>query len=328
MSSKLTFNKSIQVLVIIVNYRTAHLTIDCLHSLDRERKEPPTFQVIVVDNASNDDSVAVLQQAIEQYGWVSWVSLIASDKNGGYAYGNNLAIRAASDSSELPAYSLLLNPDTQVRPGAIQALIDFMEQHSEVGIAGSSFENEDGTPWPIAFRFPSILGELESGMRLGLVSKILSRWIVARTMEDKETQVDWVPGASMLIRRQVLETIGLMDENYFLYYEETDFCLQARRAGWSCWYVPQSRVMHIAGQSTNLTKRNVRPPRLPQYWFDSRKRFFVKNYGWIYAILADLMWLSGFISWRVRRVIQKKPDLDPPYLLYDFLRNSLLLRLN
>lgn len=325
MLSGLNVSNTLQVLVIIVNYRTANLTVDSLRSLEKERQTTSHFQVVVVDNASNDNSVAILEAAIEQQGW-HWVSLIASENNGGYAYGNNLVIRAVLDSPEPPAYFLLLNPDTQVRSGAVQALIDFMEQHSEVGIAGSSFENADGTPWLIAFRFPSILGELESSLRLGLMTKILSSWVIAQTMENKESQVDWVPGASMIVRRQVFETVGLMDEAYFLYYEETDFCLQARRAGWSCWYVPQSRVMHIAGQSTKITQRDTRPPRLPQYWFNSRQRYFVKNHGRLYASVTDFIWILGFISWKVRARLQNKPDMDPPYFLLDFLRNSLQIK--
>jgi N-acetylglucosaminyl-diphospho-decaprenol L-rhamnosyltransferase len=137
---------------------------------------------------------------------------------------------------------------------------------------------------------------------------------------------DWLPGASMMIRRQVFDAIGLMDENYFLYYEETDFCLQARRAGWSCWYVPQSRVMHIAGQSTGVTAETASPKRLPQYVFDSRRRYFVKNHGWLYAAMTDLSWLVGYGLWSVRRVIQRKPNTDPPCLFLDSLRNSVLLR--
>jgi GT2 family glycosyltransferase len=131
----------------------------------------------------------------------------------------------------------------------------------------------------------------------------------------------------MMIRREVFETIGLMDEEYFLYYEETDFCLRAQQANWPCWYVPTSRVMHIAGQSTGVTDRTAPPKRRPQYVFDSRYRYYVKNHGLAYAVLADLVWTAAFASWRVRRRLQKKPDLDPPALMLDTLRNSALMRL-
>ena len=326
MSGEIQIDSFTPVLVVIVNYRTPILTIDCLRSLVTEVQSLPGTRVAVVDNDSGDGSVEQIGTSIETEGWGDWASLIPSCRNGGYAFGNNIAIRPALESSNPPPYFLLLNPDTQVYPGAIKALVDFMEKHSEVGIAGSSFEEADGTPWPIAFRFPSVLSELDLGLRLGVVTKLLSNFVVARTMTDEEAQVDWLPGASMLIRRQVFETVGLMDEGYFLYYEETDFCLQARRAGWPCWYVPQSRVMHIAGQSTGVTDRKLPPKRLPQYMFDSRRRYFVKNHGLLYAALADAVWISSFGLWRIRRLIQRKPDADPPKLFGDILRNSVFLK--
>jgi N-acetylglucosaminyl-diphospho-decaprenol L-rhamnosyltransferase len=316
------------LLIVIVNYRTADLTINCLHSLVEEVKSLPGTQVVVVDNPSGDDSVEKIQQAIATQGWQSWVSLVAAEHNGGFAYGNNLAVRPALQSDHPPDYYWLLNPDTLVRPGALKALVNFIAQHPDVGIVGSSFEEADGEPWPITFRFPNILSELDSGLQLGIVTKLLEKWTLVREMDDQPAPVDWLPGASMLIRREVFESVGLMDEAYFLYYEETDFCLPAKRAGWSCWYVPQSRIMHIAGQSTGVTIRNAEPKRLPQYWFDSRRRYFIKNHGWFYSAVADATWIAGHALWRVRQVIQRKPDTDPPHLFEDFLRNTVFIKPN
>jgi GT2 family glycosyltransferase len=316
------FDRPISILVVIVNYRTAELTINCIKSLLDQIKAVPEAHVVVVDNHSPDDSAAILTNAINSGQWQNWVSLIVSEKNGGYAFGNNLAIRAALASASPPAYIWLLNPDTEVRSGALQTLSEFMQSHPDCGIAGSGFENQDGTDWPIAFRFPSIWSELNEGLRLGMVSRLLSKWVVAREMPRENAEVDWMAGASLLIRREVFDTVGLMDEKYFLYFEETDFCLQTKKAGWRIWYVPESRVMHIAGQSTQLTVRNSRPPRTPKYWFESRRRYFVKNHGKSYAFLADIIWVLGYLLWIVRRLIQRKPNLDPPYLLRDFIVNN------
>ncbi len=315
----------IPLLVAIVNYRTAELTINCLRSLLPEVQTLPGMQVVVVDNASNDGSVEKIAQAIQTEGWHDWVTLHPSSINGGFSYGNNTAIRPFLESETPPPYYLLLNPDTEVRPGALKTLVDFMDQHPTVGIAGSGIEEPDGTRWPITFRFPSIWSELDGGLRLGLVSKLLSQWVIAQTMTEEAQQVDWLPGASMMIRRQVFDSIGLMDENYFLYYEETDFCLQAKRAGWPCWYVPQSRIMHISGQSTGVTAKTNAPKRQPKYVFDSRRRYFLKNHGWFYAMLTDFVWVLGFLLWQLRQVVQRKPSTDPPFLLQDFIRNSVLM---
>jgi N-acetylglucosaminyl-diphospho-decaprenol L-rhamnosyltransferase len=282
--------------------------------------------VVVVENASGE--AEALATAIASNGWTSWVTLDVSDKNGGFAYANNRAIGPALRSPQPPQYIHLLNPDTRIYPGAVQALLDFMDQRHEVGIAGSSFENGDGTDWPIAFRFPSVWSEIDRGLQLGVASQWLQNRVVARRMRKEEAQVDWVPGASMMVRTQVFRDIGLMDEGYFLYFEETDFCLRARRAGWPCWYVPQSRVVHIAGQSTGVTKRDERPPRTPAYCFASRNRYFVKNHGLAYAIGADLSFGLSFGLWRLRRVVQGKPDIDPPHYLADFIRHSALFPRN
>ncbi|WP_225938200.1 glycosyltransferase family 2 protein [Leptothermofonsia sichuanensis] len=315
----------IPLLVVIVNYRTADLTIHCLRSLVPEIPTLPGMQVVVVDNASGDGSAEKIAGAIATEGWSDWATLLPSDVNGGFAWGNNLAIRPVLQSPYPAPYYLLLNPDTEVRPHALKTLVTFMEDHPDVGIAGSGIEAGDGTPWRFAFRFPSILSELDDGLRLGIVSRLLARWVVTQAMTDQPQPVDWLPGASMMIRRQVFDTIGLMDEGYFLYYEETDFCLQAKRAGWSCWYVPQSRIMHIAGQSTGVSSHTTPLKRQPQYLFDSRRRYFVKNHGWFYAAIADIVWALGFTVWKCRQTIQRKPDTDPPFMLWDFIRNSVLL---
>jgi N-acetylglucosaminyl-diphospho-decaprenol L-rhamnosyltransferase len=312
--------------VIILNYRTPELTIACLHSLVEEIKELPGTQVTVVDNASGDGSVEQISAAIAHEAW-DWVTFLPQDRNGGYAFGNNVGIRPALAADAPPDYFLLLNPDTIVRPGALRALVAFMEQHPEAGIAGSRLEEPDGTPQCSAFRFPNVWSELDSGLRLGLVTQLLSEQIVPiLPVTDAIRQVDWVAGASMIVRRQVFETAGLMDEKYFLYFEEVDFCIAAKNAGWTCWYVPESRVVHYVGQSSGVTDTKRKAKRRPAYWFDSRRRFFVKNYGWSYAILTEVAWASGFAVWRMRQVIQQKPDDDPPNMLGDFILNSVLLK--
>jgi len=312
--------------IVILNYRTPELTIACLHSLIKEVHALPGTQVTVVDNDSADGSVEQIAAAIATENW-DWVTFLPQERNGGYAFGNNVAIRPALAEDNPPDYILLLNPDTVVRPGALQALVDFMDKTPEAGIAGSRLEEPDGTPQCSAFRFPNVWSELDSGLRLGLVTQLLNQRIVPiLPVTEAIQQVDWVAGASMIVRRQVFETAGLMDEKYFLYFEEVDFCVAAKNAGWSCWYVPESRVVHYVGQSSGVTDTKRKPKRRPTYWFDSRRRFFVKNYGWSYAILSEIAWATGFMAWRMRQVIQRKPDDDPPNMLGDFILNSVLLK--
>ncbi len=319
-------SRSTHLLVVILNYRTPDLTIDCLHSLVGEVRSLPNTHVIVADNDSGDGSVERIGAAIATERWHDWVSLLPLDRNGGYAFGNNAAIRIALQSSNPPPYVLLLNPDTIVRPHALKVLLDFMCEHPEVGIAGSRLEDPDGTPQQSAFRFPNTFSELDYGLHVGFVSKLLSQWAVAPPVSEEICQTDWLAGASMIVRREVFDSIGLLDENYFMYFEEVDFCLQAQKAGWSCWYVPKSRVVHLVGQSSGVTDTKRPAKRRPQYWFNSRRQYFLKNHGWLYAAVTDAAWLSAFSLWRVRRAIQRKPDEDPPHLLRDFWANSVFLK--
>lgn len=316
--------RSVNVAVLIVSYQSAPLTIECLRSVHAEALSAAPdmgIRAIVVDNASGD--YPILQRAIEENGWRSWVALILAPRNGGFAYGNNLAL-ANAHAECAPDYLHLLNPDAQVRPGGITTLVRFLETHGTVGIAGSSFENLDGSDWPIAFRFPSLISELCAALHIGLVSRLLQRWQVPRHMSRTAQPVDWISGASMLIRSKVFETIGGLDENYFLYYEETDFCRRARDAGFPTWYVPESRIMHVAGHSTKAMERTGGPKRLPAYWFESRRRYFAVAFGVPYAILMDLIVLLAYPVGLLKRFVLGRGSTAVPHYLRDFLRYSVL----
>ena len=299
------------VSIVIVTFRSAQLTVDCLRSIEKERRASGLrIRAIVVDNDSGD--LPVISRAIAANAWSSWASAFSAPTNGGFACGNNLGIRAAL-AARSADYVLLLNPDTEVRPLAIATLARFLAARADVGIVGSSFENLDGSNWPIAFRFPSLCSELAQALDIGPVTRMLGRWAVARTM-TASARVDWICGAAMMIRPEVFRAIGGLDENYFLYFEETDFCLRARRAGFATWYVRESRVMHIGGQSTGVTERNGRPKRLPAYWFESRRRYFTVALGPGRALAADLIVLLAYpLGWLKRRALGRANSSIPCY---------------
>ena len=314
-----------RLLIVIVNYRTASLTIDCLRSLALEVASLPAgTRVVVTDNASGDDSVEVLTKAVRDNGWGAWAEVMPLPRNGGFAYGNNEAIRPALKSPEPPEYVLLLNPDTVVRQGAVRALLEFMDGNPIVGIARSRLEHPNGAAQRSAFRFPGALSELEEGLRLSVVSRLLKRFVVAPPPPTEACRVDWVAGASMIIRRAVLEKVGLMDEAYFMYYEEVDFCRRAHRAGWPCWYVPASRVVHLVGQSSGVTDEKNPKKRQPAYWFASRRRYFRTHTGVVRTFLADTFFVVGHAMYRATVAARRKPANDPAGLLGDFVRYNFL----
>lgn len=309
-----------QVGICIVNYKTMDLTVDCLHSLEKA-----DVNVIVVDNDSQDGSFEKITATILSEGWSEWVSVKASGHNGGFAYGNNIAIRKFLAADQKPDYIYLLNPDTLIRKGAVSQLLQFMQNHPTVGIVGSQIEDEHGQALPSSFKFHSWQSEMNKGFSLGLLTKLLRRWVSEQIIPDDPVKTDWVSGASMMIRREVFEQIGLLDAAYFMYFEETDFCFKACKKGWECWYVPDSRVMHLVGQSTGISNKKMQK-RMPVYWFESRRRYFLKNLGALHAVMADMCWLTGFATWKLRNMVQRKEDNHPPGLFKDFLLNSVFFR--
>lgn len=307
--------------VIIVNYCTGSLVVASLASLEPERRSVPGLRAIVVDNASPDGSGDLIAQAIAARGW-GWVTLLRSPRNGGFGAGNNLGIDWALGRDDPADLFWLLNPDTIVQPRAASVLTRFMVSHPSAGIAGSALLEADETPWPFAFRFPTILGEVERAARLGILSHLLRDRAVLRAMGAAAERVDWVSGASFVVRRELLQQGLRFDETFFLYYEETDFCLHAARGGWECWYVPDAIVLHVAGQSTGVTGRQLVLKRLPAYWFRSRQHYFLKNHGRFYGMIADVAWMAGHAIAVAKAGLRGSPRSDPPRLMADFLRHS------
>ncbi|HEV2292227.1 MAG TPA: glycosyltransferase family 2 protein [Tepidisphaeraceae bacterium] len=312
------------LLVVIVNYKTAGLTTDCLRSLAPEVADVPSTRVVVTDNCSGDDSAQQIGAAIAANGWGDWASVVPLPRNGGFAYGNNEGIRPALESPDPPRYVWMLNPDTLVKPGAIRAMLEFLDANRKAGIAGTRVINEDQSVRRSAFRFHNVASELEAGLRVGIVSKLLSDKVVAQPIPQEVCEVDWVSGASMFVRREVFMDIGLLDESYFMYFEETDFSLRARRKGWTCWYVPSASIVHLVGQASGVTGTKKNMKRRPKYWFDSRRHYFMANHGPATVLLADLAWATSFGLSSIWRRLMFKPRTDPPMLWWDFVRHSVM----
>lgn len=304
------------VLVVVLNYRTPELTLKAtraaLRAMDGIRGE-----IVVVDNESGDDSYAVISQAIVTEGW-DRVSLKSAGRNGGFGAGNNVAMQAGLSDGTKPDFVYILNSDAWPDPGAIRALVDVMQADRKVGIAGSAIRGVDDEPHTTAFRFPSIAGEFEGAVRTGLVTRLLKNRVVPMAIPQVQTRVDWVAGASILFRQTMLDQIGLFDETFFLYFEETDLCLRAARAGWHAVYVPQSEVVHIGSVSTGMKAWR----RTPSYWFESRQYYFTKNHGALYAFGATVARVAGAALWRLRVALSSKPLGDPPHFLRDLITHG------
>ncbi len=297
-------SKPPRLLTVLLNWRTAPMTLRAARAgltamAEVQRAFPGArTDMVIVDNDSGDGSFDMLRDAARDNGWTEGgaVRVIQSGHNGGFGAGNNVGIRAGMADGEAPDYVYLLNSDAFPAQDAILMLIRALIADPSAGIAGSYIHGEDGTPHETAFRFPSILSEFEDAARIGPISRALDRHKVPLPMPTRTMAVDWVAGASMMIRRDVLDRIGLFDEAFFLYFEETDLCRRAARAGFRTLYVPESRVAHIGSVSTGMKSR----ARVPSYWFDSRLHYFTKSHGTAYAMGCTFAQLLGGVLHRLR----------------------------
>lgn len=306
-----------RLLVVLLNYRTPQMTLRAAQAALADM--PEGAELVLVDNASDDGSVGIFGQALDKWDLGPRVRLIVSDRNGGFGAGCNIGLAAMMSDGAAPDFFYLLNSDAFPDPGCIGTLLDHMATHPRAGFAASHVRGEDGAPHTTAFRFPSIAGEFEGAVRFGPVSRLLRHAVVAPALPDKTAQLDWAAGASVMIRADTLRDIGLFDETFFLYFEETDLMQRGARAGWTCWYVPSAKVVHIGSVSTGMKEWQ----RMPAYWFASRRHYFIKNHGRAYAAAAWAARLTGAALHALRcRLTGRKPQ-DPAHFTRDLARFGL-----
>ncbi|MFN3824351.1 MAG: glycosyltransferase family 2 protein [Pseudorhodobacter sp.] len=309
------------VLTVILNWRTAPMTLRATGAA-RIAMDGLPGAITIVDNDSGDGSFEALVAEVSARGWdrgETPVRVLQSGRNGGFGAGNNVGIRAGLPGGARPDYVYILNSDAFPEPGAIRALYDRLEAHPGTGFAGSFIKGEDGVPHRTAFRFPSIASEFEAAVRFRPVSRLLHHRIVAFPIPETTQPVDWLAGASMMMRQDLLDRIGLFDETFFLYFEETELCRRVADAGFAIDYVRDSEVVHIGSVSTGMKVW----ARMPRYWFDSRLRYFIKVHGRAYAVAATCALIAGAALWRARLLIQRKDRQDPPMFLRDLIAHSL-----
>lgn len=233
-----------RVAIVIVSFNTRALLRDCLRSAVAETRA----HCIVIDNASHDGSADMVEHEYPR------AELLRNAENVGFARGTNQGIRRALELG-VP-YVLLLNPDAYLRPGALAALLEFMDRHPRVGCAGARLFYADGRPQEGAWHFPTPWMTLFDLFppRGPLLGRLYASALNGRYAEERSAAapfpIDHPLGAAMLLRRATIEQVGLLDESYWMYVEEVDWCLRCRRAGWAIWQVPRAEVIHVAGAAS------------------------------------------------------------------------------
>lgn len=280
--------------VIVLNYKTPGLVVDCLQSLcgqiDAQNQE-----VIVVDNCSNDGSANQIESAIEDNGWGVWARVVRSPINGGFAAGNNVGIKAANAK-----VCLLLNSDTIVRDGAIATMMHTLAEHPKISMLGPLLEWPDGEHQTSTFRYRTPITEMLYASRLGVLGRLFPSHVVARPLDEMTSGVDWASFACMAIRQEVFDTIGLLDEEYFMYFEDMAMCRKATRAGFVIAYQPEAHVVHLRGGSSPVKEQTKQRKRRPGYYYAARSRYLRSSFGLMGHICGNLLWTIGWVLGSLR----------------------------
>ncbi len=285
--------------VVIVSWNVRALLQSCLNSviesLRSDKGSQLSCELVVVDNASADDTVGMLREEFPQ------VHVIANDENLGFTRGNNQGI-ASSDGR----YVLLLNPDTEVLGDALGEMVTYMEAHHRVAALGPRLLDPDGQVQSSRRRFPDVhTAYLESTFLQPWFSEssALRRYHVLDRPDDVTQDVDWVVGACLLLRREALDDVGLLDDRFFMYSEELDWCYRAKKLGWEVAYVPKAQVIHYMGRSSEqvLPLRHIQFQRSKVLFFkkhhgrwrgETLRLFLLVTYVW-QMIVEALKWLAG-----------------------------------
>ena len=268
---QITSERSNMLSIIIVSWNTAWFLEYCLASI---RANPPTspFETWVVDNASTDESPGMVREKFPQ------VHVVENRENVGFARANNQAIQLCTGK-----YVLLLNPDTLVASGALQALVDFLDKHPEAGAAGGRILNPDGSLQISSHPRPTLARELWRLFHLDTLLPYAS-YPLTKWETNQPQDVDILGGACLLLRKEVLGQVGILDEDYFIYSEEVDLCSRIQRAGWRIYWVPQAEVVHFGGQSTQQV-----PTEMFLNLYHSNIKYFRKHNGGLAAQIYKLI---------------------------------------
>ena len=283
------------VSTVIINWNTRDVLRDCLASVYANTKNI-AFEVIVVDNASSDGSVDMIRSEFPH------VKLIANSGNRGFAGANNQAIAVGQGR-----YVLLLNSDTVVLEGALDKMVAFADSHPEAGIATCRVLSKDKTLQPTCFMFPSVLNLFLWATYLSKLfpkSRFFGRERMTWWNRNDVRDVDVATGCFMLVRRQAIEQIGLLDERFFMYFEEADWCYRFKKGGWKILFTPSAEIIHLGGASTKQAGS-----KMALEYVASMLRFFKKHKSWLsYRFACLLLALCFFLRapyWLGRVVCSK-----------------------
>ena len=308
------------VSAIIVNYQAGALILEHLKKLQNALSQYAHAHIYIVDNASPNGDYQLLEQSLAGQGNVT---LIDGGDNLGFAKANNIAYEYALKAGT--EYILFINPDAYLRPQALSVLVDSLVTRPQAAISGAQLLTETGDNSACNFRFPTVFREFATETGLGFLKKLFGAAPDHRMKKTEPEKAEWVSGAAFLLRTVAAPT--LMDGRYFLYFEETDMMLRLSRAGWEIWHCPGAEVVHVGGVSTGVEHGVAATRRLPVYWFESWRLYYVGNHGRFYAVFAAFAKVTGILASYGKHAIKRETVGHPPHYLSDVMRYCLLATL-
>lgn len=291
---------SVGIAVSIINYRTGTMTIAAVQSVLADLGAR-VATVVIVDNASGDGSAEEIADWVARTGDAR-LRLVRSADNTGFSGGHNRGMAAVPDAE----FYLILNSDALLRPGLLDALLDAARANPRAGLIAPRLEWEDGRPQQSCFRFASPASELIRGAETGPVTRLLARHVTALPVDPDPATIEWASFACILLRGGMVRAIGPMDSGYFLYFEDAEYALRARRAGWGVVFAPQARAVHFRGGSGPVKAMQAAKKRLPPYYWRSRTRFLRQAHGPLGPLLGNLAWALGRGLAQARRLAGRR----------------------
>lgn len=285
--------------VSIINFRTVDLSIQCVQSVLDDMRDLDCI-ITVVDNASGDESTQILSEWITTLPQPERVQLIASPTNTGFSGGHNMGMAACEAE-----YHLILNSDAVLKPGFLRNILLAADRNPEFGLFTPRIDYNDGKQQISCFRFPSAFSELIRGAATGPVTRLFRRHDMPLQNPPFQDQVEWASFACIMLRDSMVKQVGPMDEGYFLYFEDVEYCWRARQAGWRICLVPNACAVHFRGGSGPVKAAQMALNRLPAYFYASRTRIFYQMNGYIGLVFANLMWSLGRAIAQFRRLVGK-----------------------
>ncbi|MCP4359332.1 MAG: glycosyltransferase family 2 protein, partial [Chloroflexi bacterium] len=282
--NKSPISQSLTLSIIIVSWNVLDLLRDCLYSIVQEQGDLDV-EVIVVDGASTDGSPEMVATEFP------WVTLIRFHENIGFPRGNNVGMAKADGR-----YILLLNPDTVLHGRALETMVKFMDDNPDVGVVGAQLLNEDGSVQSSRRRFPKLTTAFfeSTWLQPWAPRSILADYYVTDVADGETVEVDWVMGACIMTRAEVVMQVGGMDEAYFMYSEELDWCRRIKTAGWRVMYLPAAQITHYQGKSSEqvVVQRHI-------LFNQAKLRYILKYHGRAAATMLRLFLLLNYL-WQMK----------------------------